>query len=83
MFLHLGGDIVVRTRDLVVILNVDNPILLQSIKPLLKKAESQGVLQKVNDEMKSVAVSTKEIYLSPISSTTLKKRADLMATFGE
>lgn len=83
MFLHLGGDIVVRTRDLVVILNVDNPILLQSIKPLLKKAESQGVLQKVNDEMKSVAVSTKEIYLSPISSTTLKKRADSMAAFGE
>lgn len=75
MFLHLGGNEVVRNRDVVVILNAENGFLPTQIKPAGVKMP--------DSEIKAVVITTKGTYYSPISSGTLKKRAESPASQAE
>jgi len=83
MYLHLGGDTVVRMRDVIAILNAENSSPAPDLKHLLEGAQKRGALKRVTGEMKAVIVTNGDVYLSPISSTTLKKRADYLAAFGD
>ncbi len=79
MFLHLGGDMIVRLSDVVAILDYRVARAAAS-KEYLQLARSEGRLYDVAEgEAKSFVVAKDAIYLSPISSTTLKKRALFMA----
>lgn len=66
MFLHLGGNMVVKTRDLVAIINVENGM----------PSRMPGTVEKVAETTKSLIVTKENLYQSPISSGTLKKRAE-------
>ncbi len=76
MFIHLGGDTLVSTKNIVIIMNLENNAKSNITNEYLKKAEERKLISKLEGNvLKSVVVTEKTIYLSPISSTTLKKRA--------
>lgn len=75
MFLHLGSDVMVPVKDIVAIYDhktmesEENRVCFDFMK-LEKK-----VVAITSDEVKSYVVTDDSIYLSVISSLTLKKRA--------
>ena len=80
MYLHLGQDTVVRTRDIVGIFDIENTSLSRSTRTYLAQAEKKRLVVNVTYEMpKSFIVcgegDKQRVYLSQISSSTLKKRS--------
>ena len=80
MFIHLGGDVVVSMKDIIAIMDIESSNMSNNTKEFLKTAEDEGFMRKISDdEPKTFVLSEKEkktvIYLSPISSITLYKRA--------
>lgn len=78
MFIHLGGDVVVSKDEVIAILNIQLMKRNEVNRDFMKLAENDGFINTVSEKAseKSVIITTKKIYLSPISSVTLKKRSD-------
>ncbi|GBG56732.1 DUF370 domain-containing protein [Sporomusaceae bacterium FL31] len=82
MFLHLGSDTVVALRDVIAIND------LKSFRSGINKdfiknmREKKLVVDISSDNAKSFIVTDKKIFLSAISSLTLKKRAGTLL-YGE
>lgn len=77
MFLHLGGDVVVLKKDVIVIL--DSRTKQSAItREFMEVAKDEGFIQPISnaEKEKSFVITNKEIFISPISCTTLKKRSD-------
>ncbi|GAE34403.1 extracellular matrix regulator RemB [Halalkalibacter akibai] len=80
MFIHLGGDFIIRSKDIIAILNWD--VHEQStITGLYLKAEAKRKKKIIISEeyIKSIVVTDEEIYYSPVSSLTLNRRAQGLA----
>lgn len=78
MFIHIGGDTVVRTKDVIAILDVNNK-KTKSKKEynFLDRVENGKEVVKINNvDVKSLVITNDKIYYSPISSLTLKKRSN-------
>lgn len=80
MFIHLGGDIVISLKDVISIMDVESSNLSNTTKEFLSIADDEGFIKKISeDDPKSFILTEKNnktiIYLSPISSVTLFKRA--------
>lgn len=77
MFLHVGADVVVSLKRVVAILDLRSSATAESTREFLALAKGE---KKVTDisagDAKSMVLTDNEILLSPISSLTLKKRAD-------
>ncbi len=69
MFVHLGKDVVVPRGDIIMILDYRTNIKLQEADGFVHNLAEEG-------KEKSCVITTKEIFISPISSVTLKKRAE-------
>jgi extracellular matrix regulatory protein B len=83
MFIHLGGDIVISINDVISIMDVESSNLSNTTKEFLSIAEDEGLIRKISeDDPKSFILTEKDnktiIYLSPISSVTLLKRASFI-----
>lgn len=77
MFVHLGGDTLVSTKEIVIILNYENNIKADNVNEYIKKIQGKRTVKKLEgDNLKTIVVTDNTIYLSPISSMTLKKRAE-------
>ena len=81
MYLHLGQDTVVRTSDIIAIFDLENASIAKSTKGDLASA---GMVVNVSTELpKSFVVCTEngrtKVYISQISSSTLKKRTGFIA----
>ncbi|RKD31366.1 extracellular matrix regulator RemB [Thermohalobacter berrensis] len=93
MFLHLGKDCVIPLKDVIAI--IDAQLLkLKDTKEFIKIAEEEGFIKKISDKkIKSYIITEKVekdkdtgdeirrsiIYGSNISTSTLYKRAGMMA----
>lgn len=80
MYLHLGQDIVVKSDEIIGIFDLDNTTVKKTTRDYLKKAQKDGKVINVSDELpKSFVVCSNddkdEVYINQISSTTLYKRA--------
>jgi len=77
VFLHLGGDVVVLKKDIIAILDarIKNSAITREF---IEIAKDEGFIQPISNQEKekSFVITSKEIYVSPISCTTLKKRSD-------
>ncbi|WP_031514351.1 extracellular matrix regulator RemB [Desulfofalx alkaliphila] len=78
MFLHLGGDVMVCKKDVIAIINAkakQSPVT----KEFLEVASDEDFIKSISSEEKekSVVITTRNIYLSPISCNTLRKRSDI------
>ncbi len=79
MYLHLGQDTVVRTRDIIAIFDLENASISKSTKSYLSQAQKKGYVVNVTLEMPKTFVVCEidgktVVYISQISSATLKKR---------
>ena len=84
MYLHLGQDTVVRLDDVVGIFDLENASIAKSTKRYLSAAQQRGWVVDVSTELpKSFVVCQEDgtgirVYLSQISSSTLKKRTGFL-----
>lgn len=81
MYLHLGGDKVVKTKDIIGIFDMDTSTVSKNTREYLKKSEKSGEVVTVSYDLpKSFIVvqerksKKKTVYISQISSQTLNKR---------
>ncbi|MFZ3132539.1 MAG: extracellular matrix/biofilm biosynthesis regulator RemA family protein [Desulfosporosinus sp.] len=82
MYIHLGGDVLIKKNKIVAIIDLEtmaeskiNDKFLNSIK---NNKEINYISE--NGKEKTLIITVKEHYLSPISATTLFKRGDLCET---
>lgn len=80
MYLHLGQDTVVRTDEVIGIFDLENSSVSKLTRDFLARSEKAGLVVNVSYELpKSFVLSgTREhttVYITQISSATLKKRA--------
>ena len=86
MFIHLGGDVVVPIKDIIAIMDIESTTNSHNTKEFLKTAEDEGFIVKISDDKpKSFIITERDnktvIYLSPISSVTLYRRANFLDDF--
>ena len=87
MYLHLGGEVCVRIKDIVAIMDMETSSTSKITREFLKKTQKNGMIINVNEEElpKSYVVTEGEgitkMYISPISSNTLLKRANNLKTY--
>lgn len=83
MFLHIGGDIVIPTKDIIAILDIESTTISKDTREFLRVAEEEGFIEAVSYDLPKTFIITEsdkksKIYLSPISSNTLNKRANFI-----
>jgi len=78
VFIHIGGDIVVRAKEVVAIIDISNQEnFTKKAKSFIQQMEKTHCFIRISStEVKSIVITSNEIYYSPISSVTLKKRSD-------
>lgn len=77
MFLHVGADVVVSLKRVVAILDLRSSATAESTREFIALSRSEKKITDISaGDAKSMVLTESEIYLSPISSMTLKKRAD-------
>ena len=78
MFLHIGEDTLIRDKDIIGIFDMDTSTVNKATRDYLKKAEQEKRVVYVNYELpKCLVVTDKNVYISPINTSTLSKRAKL------
>lgn len=83
MYLHLGGDVVVRTKDIIGIFDIENSSIARSTKSFLTKAQKSGQVVNVTNELPKSFILCENggnvvLYISQISSATLRKRSSFV-----
>ncbi|WJH36231.1 DUF370 domain-containing protein [Paenibacillus aurantius] len=77
MFIHLGGDKIIRAAELVAIFDLSIEKNSKISKQFVSEAAKEKNIETIGEEeSKSIVVTVGKVYYSPISSTTLKKRAN-------
>jgi len=82
VFLHIGKNTVVRTKDIIMILDAECAHF-RDTRDFLQIAKEEGFIVPGEEEGKSLVVTDKKIYFSPISSTTLYKRSNFIKSLSE
>lgn len=76
MYIHLGGEKIVRAAELVAIFDISIEQSSKISKQFVTSATKRKDVEVIGEEeSKSIVVTKQKIYYSPISSSTLKKRA--------
>lgn len=81
MYLHLGGEICVNIKDIVAIMDMETSSTSKITRDFLRITQKKSRVISVNEELPKSYVlihTNKEttLYISPISSQTLLKRAN-------
>lgn len=80
MYLHLGQESIVKTKDILGIFDIDTTSISKHTRNFLNIAQKKGEVINVTQELpKSFIVTSKKdsqtVYISQISANTLKKRS--------
>ena len=79
MYLHLGQDTILRTKEILGIFVLDTATLSKHTRDFLARAEKEGRVVNVTGELpKSFIVTQGQasgVYITQISAATLKKRS--------
>lgn len=80
MFLHLGGDTAISMKDVIAIIDISQKNKAKITQEFLKVADEEGFIEKISDEQPKTFIIAEidkksKVFLSPISSVTLLKRA--------
>jgi len=76
MYIHLGNDVVISAVDVIAILNIEEPVSAD-LRDVIEIAEIERKLINISkkNKRKALVICADRVYISPISSTTLYKRA--------
>ena len=78
MYLHIGEDTVIRDRDIIGIFDMDTSTVNKATRDYLKKEKKKKRVAYVNYDLpKCFVVTDKKVFISPINTSTLSKRAKL------
>ena len=81
MFLHVGADVVVSLKKVIAILDLRTATAAVATREFVELCRNDKVVLDISGgEPKSLVLTEREIYLSPISSLTLKKRSDFLVS---
>lgn len=85
MYIHLGGDLIIRSNKIIAILNYQSKEISEQNEIFLKKhSQNNNIVYSVsNEKPKSIIITDDKIYYSPISTHTLKRRAKTVNVFDE
>ncbi|MFC4558492.1 extracellular matrix regulator RemB [Virgibacillus kekensis] len=83
MFIHIGNDNVIRSEDVISI--IDRNVITSSsiMEEMMENAAKQKIVVSPVDEAKSVVITNQKIYYSSLSVSTLKKRASMISTISK
>ncbi len=82
MFLHLGGDVVINTKSIVAVMDLETSSVSKITREFLKKVTQNNNVVNINSQEipKSYVICEEKgkitVYVSRISSRTLNKRAE-------
>ncbi|WP_026678441.1 extracellular matrix regulator RemB [Fictibacillus gelatini] len=77
MLLHLGEDVVIKSHEIIAILDYNALYESKDIELFLDVQKKENNVRDLSeDHPKSIVITDKLVYISPLSSTTLKKRAN-------
>ncbi len=82
MYLHLGQSVMVPTESIVGIFDLDNTTWSHRTRAFLERAEQEGRLTVVGDDLPRSFVLCREgdgpfrVYMSQVNTATLHKRAE-------
>ncbi|HHX22738.1 MAG: extracellular matrix regulator RemB [Tepidanaerobacteraceae bacterium] len=86
MFIHIGNNEAVLTKDIIMILD-KSALLAKDTSDFLQVSQEEGFIDDDNEhwqnilkEKKTAIVLDKKILFSPISSVTLSKRSNFLKT---
>lgn len=78
MYLHLGADVVVNMKHLVMILDLKTAGAAEASRQFIESLPGRVKVTDISGgEPKSLVLTDKEAFFSPISTLTLKRRAGL------
>ena len=82
MYLHIGGDVTVRTSEIVGIFDLDNTSTSRDTREFLRRAEQAGQVVNVSPDLPKsflvMGVPPFTVYICQISAATLKKRSGIL-----
>ncbi|MBP2243141.1 hypothetical protein J2Z40_003729 [Cytobacillus eiseniae] len=78
MYIHVGEDILVRSKDIIAILDKASVNSSKYVEEFLE-CRKQSIINLSKGSFKSIVITSKEIYFSPLASGTLKKRSQKLA----
>lgn len=74
MYVHLGEDILVRAIEIIAILDKETVKSSKSMQELLEQ-KNKDIIPLTKGAFKSIVITEKAVYYSPLASGTLKKRS--------
>ena len=79
MYIHLGGDVLVKKTKIVAIIDLDTVTESKQNGNFLRSMKESKKCNSISEsgKAKTLIITVEKNYLSPISSTTLFKRGDL------
>ena len=76
MYLHIGGDTMISSEEIIGIFDMDTSTVNKATRDYLAKAEKEKRVIYVNFDLpKSFIVTDSGVYVSPLNTSTLNKRA--------
>jgi len=79
MFIHIGNDNVIRSRDIVTIIAKDVISSSSIMEEMMERGHVNGNVKGRERNSKSVVITTELIYYSTLSVSTLKKRSKMVS----
>ena len=84
MFIHIGDDHVIQSKDVVAI--IDHSLIGSSSiieEMIFNQRKEKRVIETEDYQAKAIVITSDVIYFSPLSVFTLKKRANMMTTLNK
>ncbi len=75
MYVFLGNDVSVPADDIIAVLDIEKTTVVKAVNDFLSNCQKKGKIYYVTLDMpKSFIICRNTVYVSPISTATIKKR---------
>lgn len=78
MYLHIGEDTLVRTSEIIAILDKESAGFSDVLEEFLTR-QNLDVVHLSKKQYKSIVITTDQVYYSPLAAGTLKKRSQKLS----
>lgn len=78
MYLHIGEDTLVRTSEIIAILDKESTGFSEVLEEFLTR-QNLDVVHLSKKQYKSIVITTDQVYYSPLAAGTLKKRSQKLS----
>lgn len=80
MYLHLGNEVMAKTSQIIGVFDLDTATVPETTRDFLANAQKEGIVVNIGESLPKSFILYEEngqlrIYISPLASSTLRKRA--------